>query len=88
MRFHQKSQIKSASVRILVLFTFIPLYVTARSRGRWPVVTSRLCYARWKMAALRTVSGNAGMISLVLLCVIAAAESDEQVPLVAWASDG
>ncbi|KAF4097079.1 ATPase H+ transporting accessory protein 1a [Onychostoma macrolepis] len=40
------------------------------------------------MAALRTVSGNTGMISLFLLCVIAAAKSDEQVPLVAWASDG
>ncbi|KTG32599.1 hypothetical protein cypCar_00023776 [Cyprinus carpio] len=40
------------------------------------------------MAALRTVSGNTRMISLFLLCVIAAAKSDEQVPLVAWASDG
>uniref|UniRef100_A0A672M1C8 V-type proton ATPase subunit S1-like n=1 Tax=Sinocyclocheilus grahami TaxID=75366 RepID=A0A672M1C8_SINGR len=42
-----------------------------------------------KMSAVRTVSGNTGMIALFLLCVIAAAKSDEQgTCLVAWASDG
>ncbi|XP_050953123.1 ATPase H+ transporting accessory protein 1a [Labeo rohita] len=41
-----------------------------------------------KMAAVRTLSRNAGMILLFFLCVFAAAKSDEQVPLVAWASDG
>ncbi|KAL0159049.1 hypothetical protein M9458_047125, partial [Cirrhinus mrigala] len=41
-----------------------------------------------KMAAVRTLSRNAGMILLFFLGVFAAAKSDEQVPLVAWASDG
>uniref|UniRef100_A0A673IQJ0 ATPase H+ transporting accessory protein 1a n=1 Tax=Sinocyclocheilus rhinocerous TaxID=307959 RepID=A0A673IQJ0_9TELE len=40
------------------------------------------------MAALRTVSGYTGMILFCFLCAIATAKSDEQVPLVAWASDG
>ncbi|XP_067303127.1 ATPase H+ transporting accessory protein 1a [Pseudorasbora parva] len=40
------------------------------------------------MAALRKVCGSSRMILLLFLCVFAAAKSDEQVPLVAWASDG
>ncbi len=83
-----KAQIKSASVCNLVLFTFIPFIrhcSVARKMAGCDV--THLLRAR-KMAAPWTVSGNTGMISLFLLCVIAAAESDEQVPLVAWASDG
>ncbi|XP_067226693.1 ATPase H+ transporting accessory protein 1a [Chanodichthys erythropterus] len=40
------------------------------------------------MAALRTGSGNARMILHFFLFFFAVAKSDEQVPLVAWASDG
>ncbi|KAK2885967.1 hypothetical protein Q8A67_016804 [Cirrhinus molitorella] len=44
--------------------------------------------AALKMAAVRTFFRNSGMILLFFQCVFAAAKSDEQVPLVAWASDG
>ncbi|NP_001373449.1 ATPase H+ transporting accessory protein 1a precursor [Danio rerio] len=40
------------------------------------------------MAAVGRVCVNARMILHVFICLFAAAKSDEQVPLVAWASDG
>ncbi|XP_051516386.1 V-type proton ATPase subunit S1-like [Myxocyprinus asiaticus] len=43
---------------------------------------------RRKMAAVRTLSGNGRMILLAFVCVLATVLGDEQVPVVAWASDG